>query len=68
MACDTHDKEGGAGAMRGCPHCGKVGLDFDMPGAPKPCRSPVVYDTGVGGWVCNYRQRNEIAVLQSTEE
>ena len=20
-----------------------------------------------GGWVCNYRQRNEIAVLQSTE-
>ena len=55
MACDTHDKEGGAGAMRGCPHCGKAGLDFDMPGAPKPCLSPVVYDTGVGGWVCNYR-------------
>lgn len=68
MACDIHDKEGGEGGVKVCPHCGKKGLDFDMPGGPKPCQSPVVYDYGVGGWVCNYRPRNEIAVLQSTEE
>jgi len=54
--------------VKSCPYCGKIGLDFDMPGSPKPCRSPVVYEPGVGGWVCSYSQGKEIAVLQSTRE
>ena len=68
MACEMHDKESDEGEVKSCPHCGKEGLDFDMPGSPKPCRSPVVYDPGVGGWVCSYSQGKEIAVLQSTRE
>jgi len=68
MAYEMHEIKGVEEDVMSCPYCGKIGLDFDMPGSPKPCRSPVVYDPGVGGWVCSYSQGKEIAVLQSTRE